>query len=158
MINKSKTCCFTGHRNILRSDADAIIRELRRTIEQLINQGVCYFGAGGARGFDSLAAQSVLSLKKEYPHIKLILVLPCKNQTKGWNRKDIEIYQSIIQRADKITYESELYYEGCMLDRNRHLVDFSGYCICYYNKQGYGGTAYTVKYATHKGVKIYNIY
>ena len=34
-----------------------------------IEQGYRYFGAGGALGFDTLAAQTVLELRSEYPDI-----------------------------------------------------------------------------------------
>ena len=55
-----------------------IILEDLQLIELLSreNSGYLYFGAGGALGFDTLAAQTVLDLKKDYPQIKLILVLP----------------------------------------------------------------------------------
>ena len=42
-----------------------------------------FYGAGGALGFDTLAAQTVLDMKKEYPQLRLILVLPCEDQTRG---------------------------------------------------------------------------
>ena len=74
-----------------------------------------YFGAGGALGFDTLAAQCVLSLKKQYPHIKLILVLPCITQTKGWSKDDIATYEEIKSQADKVVYTSYDYFRGCML-------------------------------------------
>ena len=41
-------------------------------------------------GFDTLAAKTVLDLKKDYPDIKLILVLPCLNQTRGWKDADVK--------------------------------------------------------------------
>ena len=34
---------------------------LERTVINLIKSGVCYFGAGGALGFDTMAAQTILS-------------------------------------------------------------------------------------------------
>lgn len=61
------TCCFTGHRRIP-PEAIAPLRErLEAEIESLIRQGVRYFGAGGALGFDTLAAEAVLDLKAVYP-------------------------------------------------------------------------------------------
>ena len=149
---KSKTCCFTGHREIS-SDTDELKASLKRTITQLINSGIIYFGAGGARGFDTLAAQTVLELKLAYPHIKLILVLPCPNQTKGWHTGDICTYENIKKQADKIKVLSDHYYDGCMLVRNRHLVNCSSVCICYMRKPC-GGTAYTVRYASKCGLRI----
>ena len=71
-----------------------------------------YFGAGGALGFDTLAAQCVLSLRKRYPHIKLILVLPCITQTKGWSKNDIAIYEEIKSQADKVVYTSHDYFRA----------------------------------------------
>lgn len=153
---KEKTCCFTGHRQIPKKHQIFIERKLYSIISELIENGYCYFGVGGALGFDTIAAKIILKLKKIYPQIKLILVFPCKNQTKNWLKKDIEIYEKIKSLCDKYVYVSEEYTKDCMLRRNRHLIDNSSYCICYLTKNT-GGTAYTVKYATQKGVTIYNI-
>ena len=81
---QSKTVCFTGHRSLPAEELPEISRHLEDTLIALIEQGYCYFGAGGALGFDTLAAQMVLRLRERYPQIRLILVLPCRNQTRGW--------------------------------------------------------------------------
>ena len=133
-----------------------IEKKLKETLEALIDNGYCYFGAGGALGFDTIAAQTVLGLKKKHPEIKLILVLPCKNQTRGWEEKDVSVYESIIEQADKVVYTQEHYDRGCMFKRNRHLVDNSSVCVAYLTEEK-GGTAYTVNYANQKGVKVINI-
>lgn len=129
---------------------------LEQTVINLIKSGVCYFGAGGALGFDTMAAQTILKLQKDYPQIKLILVLPCKTQTRGWREKDIEIYEAIKSAANKVKYTSEEYTKDCMFKRNRHLVDNSGVCVAYLIEDR-GGTAYTVKYAHQKGVPVINL-
>ena len=123
---------------------------------EAIEQGYRYFGCGGALGFDTLAAQTVLELKSEYTEIKLILVLPCENQSRGWERTDLEEYERIKAAADKVVYTSKDYFSGCMHKRNRHLVDNSSLCICYLTEQS-GGTAYTVNYARSQGLKIINV-
>ena len=125
-------------------------------LDNLIKDGIIYFGAGGALGFDTLASEVVLEKKSVYPQIKLILVLPCPDQTKGWSYADIDKYNYILSRADKIVYTSEKFYKGCMHRRNRHLVNNSSCCICYLENDT-GGTAYTVGYANKNGLKIYNI-
>lgn len=153
---KEKTCCFTGHRIILPSDYSKIKKSLYITIQSLIEQGVIYFGSGGALGFDTLAAEIVLALKIQYPQIKLIMVYPCKSQTVFWKEKDIEIYNQIQKSCDKCVYIAEAYDSSCMYKRNRHLVECSKYCVCYLKKYS-GGTAYTVRYAYKKGLKIINI-
>ena len=96
---KEKTCCFTGHREIPESDYNLLKQKTKNAIVALIGKGVIYFGAGGARGFDTIAAETVLELKKDYPQIKLILVLPCPDQTKGWKEGDIRKYNIIKEKA-----------------------------------------------------------
>ena len=48
-MNK-KTACFTGHRNILDKDLTMLTKKLDETIESLIEQGIIFYGAGGAVG------------------------------------------------------------------------------------------------------------
>ncbi len=152
---KNRTCCFTGHRN-LNSNTTLLKQKLKLQIIELIKDGYIYFGAGGARGFDTIAAKTILELKSIYPKIKLILVLPCLNQTKGWNKKDIIAFEALKRKADKIKLLSKNYYDGCMQARNRHLVNNSSVCLCYLEKS-YGGTFYTVAYAKRNGLKIINL-
>ena len=150
---KERTACFTGHRTIPWTDKRKIKKKTEEVLIEAIEQGYRFFGAGGALGFDTLAAQTVLNLKKTYPHIKLILVLPCVSQTRGWKQGDIEEYERIKAAADKVVYTSQEYTRDCMFKRNRHLVDNSSLCIAYLTKDT-GGTAYTVKYAKQKGLSI----
>jgi len=154
---REKTCCFTGHRELPTGLAHwRLAAKLQKAIIEQIGNGIRFFGAGGARGFDALAARTVLKLKKKYPDIKLILVLPCLTQTRGWPAEDVEEYEHIKTQADKVVYTSQEYTKGCMFKRNRHLVDNSSVCICYLTKNS-GGTAYTVSYAKEKGLKIINV-
>jgi len=127
-------------------------KNLKKVVMSLIEQGYCFFGAGGALGFDTIAAQTILDLKQDYPRIKLILVLPCPSQADRWREKDKTIYEEIKAKADKVVYIAQEYTRDCMFARNRHLVDNSSVCICYLTEQS-GGTAYTVKYALKKGLK-----
>lgn len=153
---KNQTVCFTGHRKIPPEQAGALGRRLKSTLIQLINDGYRYFGAGGALGYDTLAAQTVLELKTQYPDVKLILVLPCLSQTRGWSARDIEIYEDIKNKADKVVYTSQEYTKGCMHKRNRHLVDNSSVCVCYLTEST-GGTAYTVDYARKNNLTVINL-
>ena len=152
---KEKTACFTGHRMIPILAKRRIAKRLEEAVSEAINSGYRYFGCGGALGFDTLAAQTVLRLREANPEIRLILVFPCMDQTRGWDERDIEEYERIKQAADKVAYTAEKYYNGCMQKRNRHLVDYSSLCICYLTEQS-GGTAYTVNYAREQGLKIIN--
>lgn len=154
---REKTCCFTGHRELPTGLGKwKLTTRLEKAIVEQIKKGIRFFGAGGALGFDTLAARTVLKLKSKYPNIKLILVLPCPTQTRGWPIEDVEEYERIKAKADKVVYTSQEYTKGCMFKRNRHLVDASSVCICYKVKDS-GGTAYTVKYAEERGLEVINI-
>ena len=150
------TCCFTGHRELPVWGRKQLAAKLEATITGLIDRDIIFYGAGGARGFDTLAAQTVLKLKPNYPSIKLILVLPCLTQTRSWRPEDIAEYERIKAQADKVVYTAQQYIRGCMFKRNRHLVDNSSVCVCYLTKDS-GGTAYTVDYAEKKGLEIINL-
>ncbi len=151
MINQ--TCCFTGHRIVEKEDLTIVNQNLYETVNRLADEGYIYFGAGGALGFDALAAKAVISLKKKNKKARLILVLPCKNQDKYWSAADKAEYEYIKKNADKIIYTSEIYYSGCMHRRNRHLVENSSVCVAYVKKPR-GGAAYTVCYAKKLGKRV----
>jgi len=153
---KNQTCCFSGHRDIPPAHRAPLEQTLTEEIAKLISRGVTCFVTGGALGFDTLAAQSVLSLQAAHPHIKLLLILPCKNQTRNWSSSDIEAYNQIKARAAKYIYTSEDYHRGCMHVRNRKMVDISAYLIAYRRKNS-GGTAYTVQYAEEQNLQIIQI-
>lgn len=152
-ILKEKTCCFTGHRVIPARVLPALAGELEQTLRRLIGEWVRYFGAGGALGFDTLAAETVLRLKGEYPDVRLILVLPCRDQTRGWKEADVRRYRDIASRADKVVYTAEHYSPGCMHRRNRHLVENSSVCVAWCTRET-GGSAYTAAYARQRGLRL----
>ena len=155
MTIRDKTCCFTGHRDIPQAQIPVLTKKVT-TIQMLAAQGIIYYGAGGALGFDTISATAVLKLQHTISQIKLILVLPCLSQAQRWSKRDQEVYESIKAQANKVVYTSQDYTRDCMFRRNRHLVDHSGTCICYLSKPQ-GGTAYTVDYAKKKGLKIINL-
>ena len=152
----TKTCCFTGHRRLPENKRGDIVKRLEDTIVSLIQSGYLYFGAGGALGFDTVCAQTVLRLRQQYPKIKLILVLPCVSQADKWRQEDASVYQEIMKQADKVVYTSQEYTRDCMFKRNRHLVDNSSVYVCYLEKAS-GGTAYIVEYARKRGLRIINL-
>ncbi len=146
-------CFFTGHRHIAKNRNAYIKARLSLLVLKMIKKDVTCFICGGALGFDTMAAQMVLNYRKIFPHISLMLFLPCKNQTKGWRQKDIDIFNDILKKADKAIYLSEEYYSGCMHKRNCAMVDASAYGIAFL-EENRGGTYFTVNYARKQGRSI----
>ncbi len=157
MVDRSKVACFSGHRK-LPHDCTELRTNLEKAIITLIKQGVVFFGSGAALGFDLEAAAMVLKLKEDYPHIRLVMVLPCppEEQSLKWNEKQKRRYYELLGKADKVRVLSPRYTGSCMLDRNRHLVDNSGYLICYL-RENCDRTFYTTNYAERQGLKILRI-
>ena len=146
-----KACCFTGHRDIPAPFVPVLVRRLEKAIENLAAQDVLWFIAGGALGFDTLAALAVLRLRDtKLPHIRLLLALPCADQTAGWSAENVSLYEHIRAKADEVKVLSPHYFRGCMQVRNRFMVDNAAFCVCYLTKDA-GGTAGTVRYAEKKG-------
>lgn len=65
-----------------------VFEQTKAIVTLLVSKGFKYFGTGGALGFDTIAAQAVLSVKETHPEVKLILVLPCETKRNiGSNKK-----------------------------------------------------------------------
>ena len=149
-------CCFTGHRQLPSSRLWELAELMDRALSSMIHQGVTEFRTGGALGFDTLAALKVLDLREKYPDIRLAVYVPCREQDAKWSERDRAIYRGILKRADKTLLLRQTYTHGCMLERNRAMVDGSDVCIAFVTKDT-GGSAYTVHYAEEQGVRVVNL-
>lgn len=148
----SKVCSFTGHRILY--DLDVAL--LDRVILHLIKGGCSRFLCGMAIGFDFTAAESIIAYKKSYPHIELVACIPCVEQSNRYSPADRARYERILKNCDHIITLSQEYYQGCMLVRDRFMVDNCDTVVCYLRKKS-GGTFYTVKYAQKCGKKVIEI-
>ena len=152
-MEKSLKCAFTGHRKI--NITDELKEQFHLEILRLIKNGCTEFINGGALGFDMFAACEIIKLKNYYP-VRLKMILPCKDQAKGWSEYNKMVYEKVISNADDISYISEKYEHGCMHKRNRKMVDECDVLIAFLNKKE-GGTYYTVKYAKDNGKMVINL-
>ncbi len=151
-----KTCCFTGHRQVPPPEQKELKVRLEQELRKLIDAGFTTFHAGGALGFDTLAAVWVLRLKKEFPHIRLCIDVPHRGQELRWKPEFQEVYRKILMHADEVNVLSESYTSGCMHARNRYMVDRSD-CVIAYVRKTSGGSFYTMAYAMEKGVEVIRV-
>lgn len=153
----SKICCFTGNREIIGISPAESAKKLESVLIDLIeNQGYTIFRAGGAIGFDTIAALCVLKLREKYPQIKLHIYIPCKNQDKYFTAAEKKLYKLIIKRADETFLLQENYSNAAMHARNRAMVDGSDICVALMTKLT-GGTYSTVRYARQKHVPVVDL-
>lgn len=156
-LERESSCCFTGHRRIPEQDGLWVRRRLREKILALAEEGMTTFLAGGALGFDTMAAQEVLRVRAMgFPTLQLMLVLPYVGQDSQWSQRDGVVFRTLLRQADQVVYMGQEYRKGCMNQRNRYLVDHSGYCICYLTRER-SGTAYTARYAREQGLEVCNL-
>jgi uncharacterized phage-like protein YoqJ len=164
-FDRAHALCFTGHRpEGLPSGGDersfGMLRLnmlLERAVVRALDDGFTSFLVGGALGFDTMAALTVLKLSKGNPNVRLFLSLPGLDQTEGWGERDMERYDAIMTAADgRVYYSAECCSPSSMRKRNRYLVDNAAHCIAYL-KRMHGGTLYTVNYALEQGVPVDNL-
>lgn len=148
-----KSVCFTGHRKL--SVTEALRTELYRELEEIIHRGAVDFYAGGALGWDTLCAETVLALRERYP-VRLHMILPCpgEEQSGRWSVGLRERYLRILSAADEVEIVSEHYRPDCMRLRNARLVECADCCFCYLRETGGSGTGQTVAMAKKKGIRI----
>ena len=158
------TCCFTGHREAKlpwgENEQDARCLELKANIAKAIcnayDEGIRHFLVGMANGCDLYFAEAVVHLRSLRPDVTLEAAIPCPTQADNW-RKDMRArYQAMLLQCDQRTLVSESYDRGCMMKRNRYMVDASRMLIAASNGQP-GGAENTIRYAKRKGLEIVRI-
>lgn len=153
MLDRNFTCCFTGHRQIAPEHVQALPEVLEGAIRCLIAQGYFIFAAGGAMGFDTLASETVLALKEEFPQLRLVIVAPCADQADSWPAADQRRYERLRHAADDFICLEASYTPSCMRRRNRCLVEMSSACLAYCLRQR-SGSSQTRALADAQGLDI----
>lgn len=153
-----KTAMFTGHRLISAVECTRLRLELPALVTDLYAEGITHFISGAALGFDTLAAQAVLSVRDSGLPVVLWLAVPCLEQDARWRPADQEVYTSLTKRANHLIYTSLMpYYNGCMQVRNRSMVESASVCIAYFDGERRGGTSSTYRLAQSFGRRIINL-
>ena len=156
MFDKNFTCCFTGHREIEKQHIENLPRVLEAVLRGLISNGYFIFVAGGALGFDTIAAETVLSLKEEFPQLMLKIVAPCADQSETWSESDKRKYERIREAADDYICMSATYNRDCMKRRNLEMVKMSAVCIAYCMRER-TGSSQTVAFANQEGLDVIDL-
>ena len=160
-MEKEYVVCLTGHRpkylpwkyNEKLKSFIKFEKDLRLLFIYVINSGLKYFLTGMAEGFDMIATEILIKLRKKYKDIKIIAVVPCKNQSINWTPNQQKRYNKILKKCNNSIYISQSYTPTCMNDRNKYMVAHSSLIIACYNGRA-GGTKNTINYAKKAGCKI----
>lgn len=141
------------------SEIECILFErLRVAIRNFHNDGYTAYITGMADGFDLLAAEAVLSLRKELDNLRLACIVPFPTHGNSGNTDYKARYQHIKLSADFYYAVGTASYKSSFLRRNDVLLAQSSALICYYDGAQSGGTRYTIDKATKLKRKILNLY
>lgn len=149
-MDKSHTCCITGHRDIPVEKVPYVQDQLYQELLQAIQSGYTHFISGFASGVDLIFAGIIVDLKSEYP-ITLEAAIPYPGRM---NTPD-QTFQRLLKECDIVKVHTEQYSKSCYMVRNRYMVDSSTLVIAVYDGRISGGTASTIRYAywTKRAVK-----
>lgn len=160
MIQGSQTpvsaCSFSGHRVIEAGKLAEVRDRLERAVAYAYGRGCRTFYAGGAIGFDTLAARMVLMYRITHPDLRLILLLPCIDQSEKWSDRAKDAYDFLLANADEVVYTADTYTKTCMKERNFALASKCDILICYVT-HGASGASQTASFAKKMGKEVYNL-
>lgn len=169
-IEKALSVAFSGHRTFKNISPDndlfagpgdrtpaAVSQRVRETVMALHGEGYRHFLCGMAEGFDLLAAEAVIELKRDLPELRLVAVIPFPGQAAGFDIRTRERYDGIVACCDDTVTICHSYGTDCFHRRNDHLIDHSDVLVCYFNGSK-GGTAYTVRRALKARLRVINLW
>ena len=138
-------CTFFGHREQYKLDRAL----LRRTIEDLIAQGVTTFYVGHQGSFDRTVFGVLLELEKKFPHISISVVLaylPTKKQ-------QVSPYEGYSMYPEGI----EVGLPRFAIDRrNTWMIDRADVCVCGIDRTSGNAYAFATQ-AKKKGLRVVNV-
>ena len=160
-MERAHTCCFTGHRPEKlpwrHDESDPRCVELKGRIAAALDaayeKGMRHFICGMAQGADFYFCEAALALRAARPGVTVEAAIPCEEQAARWSERDRDRYFSLVGRCDFETMVQHHYDRGCMLRRDRYMVDRSSMLIAVYGGV-LGGTMYTLGYAMKRGLEI----
>ena len=165
MHQPSITCCFSGHRPSKLPwgyrEEDLRCLDLKMDIVQklveLYDRGYRCFLCGMAEGCDLYFAESVLMLRRVHPDVRLEAAVPFRGQSERWLDAQKRRYRELLEGCDDVFLQQESYSPGCMMARNRYMVNRSSLLLACYNGEP-GGTRNTILYAKEQGLEIVTIH
>lgn len=160
-MKREETCCFSGHRPSKlpwgEDESDprclALKERIRLAVEGAYDRGFRHFICGMAQGTDLYFCEAAQTLRDERPGVTVEAAIPCEEQAAKWPERDRERYFHLVELCDFETVVQRHYDRGCMLRRNRYMVDRSALLIAAYDGN-LGGTMYTLSYAMKQGVEV----
>ena len=165
IIPRERSCCFSGHRpeNFPADKAriEYLCRLVADTAAILYYKGIDTFITGMARGFDLLAADTLVKDPDIGSKIHLICAVPYADHRREMKTAQEDmLYRKLIKRADLIVCLGDEYRKDCYKLRNSFMINNSSNLIAYLKDENSlrSGTGMTCNLARKAGHTLYMIY
>lgn len=154
IYEKNRICCFTGYRaqklpwryNETAPECLLLKAAIADNLAVAYESGFRHFICGMSTGVDTYFGEAVIALREEHPDVFLEAAVPFPGQENRWPSVQRERYARLAVECDEVTILRSEYAPGCMMARNRYMVDRSSLLIAVYDGRR-GGTYNTVHYA-----------
>ena len=141
-----KKVAFTGHSTLAPFAESTIKKELDNILEKLIAEGASEFLFGGYGRFDSICAVTIREMKKKYPHITSILVIPYLDRNYDETLYDSSEYPALESVPKRFAISK----------RNEYMMKEADVVIAYVD-HSFGGAYTAYKYAIRQNKTVYNL-
>ncbi len=123
----------------------AIESELRK----LIDDGLEWIVISGGQGVETWAAEVVIELKNEFPHLKYSIITPFLEQEKNWNEVKQQYYSYIISKADFVTSVTKRPYEAPwqFSEKDKFIIQNTDALLLIYDEENEGSPKYLKRLA-----------
>ena len=130
----------------------ALKQQLARAVRAAAGEGYDTFLCGMARGCDFYFAEAVLE-----QGLRLEGYLPCPSQADRWSIEDRARQTALLLRCGAVHMVEPVYSKGCMLRRNRRMVEDCDALLTVYDGSP-GGTGAAVEYARRMGKSVMGLW
>ena len=161
IYDKSKTVCFSGHRQEKLPDngdtwslkMKSILSMLYFAVHQSIEEGYDTFIVGGAKGIDLIAAECVYQFIHQGKNIRLVVALPYPEFGSNYKGSDLYMRGNALAEAEQVITVCDKYSRNCYSKRNQFMVDHSSRLIAVVADMQ-SGTGQTIRYAEKAGLDL----
>jgi len=101
----------------------------------------------------ALALEELEDCLSDGPELRLEAWLACPEQADLWRETDRIRWQNLLELCDSIHILEACYSDGCLLRRDKAMVDRVDEMISVWDGSP-GGTGWTVRYAKRQGKKL----
>jgi uncharacterized phage-like protein YoqJ len=144
-----EVCSAFGHREVFENISERISSAVRTAAEQ----GCEIFYTGAMGKFDKMFSSEVRALKKDYPNIKLICVMPyMTNEINTQGDYLYTLYDDILIPTEL----ADVHYKAAITKRNQWIIQRSDLVIIY-TRRNFGGAYSAKRYAQRMKKEIITI-